>query len=293
MKTNRIALCGVLVSAAAYAQNPPPSDPPVGDPTTPMQPADSPPPVVEVTQQPATTTVVVAPVQDGGEVDGPYRNAGLLFNLNNVFQQPGVLGGWQGFGFGAQKALASGSIARIGVELSRTTDPVNIVKTTRTNGMDEVVSYDLQLPSSGFSGQHTIAAVIDIIKPMTQRSIAPYLGAGVFALFERQTLAFVDDLTITDQVTETNNSRNNFSLGVRGIVGVGWKLNERFSLFAEYHLIVEAMEWQTDHTETTTNNTASGTAASNRVETDFKETRILNFDTALGQGGALGLVAHF
>jgi hypothetical protein len=301
MKTKSIALCGVLgvVSSwtAAFAQNPPPTDPPAGEPPPPSQtvPAETPPPVVEIKQEPAQTTVTVAPRQeaDDGEVKEPYRNAGLLFNLNNVFVQPGILGGWQGFGFGAQKTLGSGSVARIGLNLSRVTDPVNIVKTTRTNGDMEVVSYDIQLPASGFTGQHAFSAVLDFIKPMTKRSIAPYLGAGVFLAYSRQTLSYVDDLTVTDMVTETNNSANNLSLGVRGILGVGWKLNERFSLFAEYQLGLQAIAWQTNHTEVTTNNTASGTAASNRVESDFKETRILNLSTGLGQGGALGLVAHF
>lgn len=175
----------------------------------------------------------------------------------------------------------------------RQTDPVNIVKTTRTNGMDEVVSYDLQLPSGGFSGVHAAAAVLDMIKPLTQRTIAPYLGAGVFAAYVRRTLAYTDDVTVTDQETEVDNSSNTLSVGVRGIIGVGWRINDRFSLFAEYHLTVDAIEWQSDHTQTTTQNTASGTPAVNRVETEFKETRLLNLDTGLVQGGALGLVAHF
>jgi hypothetical protein len=293
MKTSRIALCGVLVSTAAYAQPAPPADPPAGEPP-PTETVDTPPPTppVVVVQQPAKTEVVVQP-QVQAEVDTEYRNAGLLFNLNNIFTQPGVLGGWQGFGFGAQKLMGSGKTMRVGLELARQTDPVNIVKTTRTNGMDEVVSYDLQLPGSGFSSQHAAAVVVDMIKPLTERTIAPYVGAGLFAAFATSRLDYTDDLTITDQITEVENSSTTFALGIRGIVGVAWKIGERFSLFAEYQLDVDAIEWQSDHTQTTTNNTVSGMPASNRVETEFKETRYFNLDLGLAQGGALGLVAHF
>jgi hypothetical protein len=294
MKKGRIALCGVLVSTAAYAQPAPPAgDQPAEPPTEQVEtpPAPPPPPVV-VVQQPAKTEVVVQP-QVQADVDSEYRNAGLLFNLNNIFTQPGVLGGWQGFGVGLQKVMGNGKTMRVGIELARQTDPVNIVKTTRTNGMDEVVSFDLQLPASGFTSQHAVAAVVDMIKPLTQRTIAPYVGAGVFAAFSTQRLDYTDDLTITDQVTEVANSSTTFAVGVRGILGVAWKIGERFSLFAEYQLDVDAIEWQSDHTQTTTNNTVSGTAASNRVETEFKETRYFNLDLGLAQGGALGLVAHF
>jgi hypothetical protein len=298
MKKGRIALCGVLVSTAAYAQPAPPAGEqpaaPPADPveTPPAPPAPPPPPAVVVVQEPAKTEVVVQP-QVQADVDTEYRNAGLLFNLNNIFTQPGVLGGWQGFGLGVQKVMGNGKTMRVGIELARQTDPVNIVKTTRTNGMDEVVSFDLQLPGSGFSSQHAVAAVVDMIKPLTERTIAPYVGAGVFAGFSTSRLDYTDDLTITDQVTEVANSSTTFAVGIRGILGVAWKIGERFSLFAEYQLDVDAIEWQSDHTQTTTNNTVSGTPASNRVETEFKETRYFNLDLGLAQGGALGLVAHF
>lgn len=296
MKTIKLALCGVLATTAAYAQTPPqPAEPPV-DPDPEPEPAPEPAPVVVPAPPPAPepAPMVVAPRQVEAPMDERYRDAGLLFNLNNIFVQPGVLGGWQGFGVGLQKKLGSGNTARLGVELARSTDPVNIVKTTRTNGDMVVTSYDLQLPGSGFSGQHAAAAVLDVLKPLTQRSIAPYLGAGVFASWVRRELAYTDDLTITDQVTEVDNSSTTLALGLRGIVGVGWRLNERFSLFAEYHLSIDAIAWQSDHTSTTTNNTAAmGPAASNRVETEFRETRYFNLDLGLGQGGALGLVAHF
>lgn len=300
MKSTRIALCGVLVSAAAYAQpGPPTGQPPApaGQPAEP--PVEQPPPVetpppppVETKPEPVKTEVVVQPTVQM-EVDDQYRNAGLIFNLNNIFVQPGILSGWQGFGIGLQKKLGNGRIARIGLDLARQTDPVNIVKTTRTNGDMEVVSYDLQLPGSGFSSQHAVALVVDMVKPLTERTISPYVGAGVFAAFATNRLDYTDDLTVTDQVTEVANSSTSYSIGLRGIIGVSWQIAERFSLFAEYNVDIDAIEWQSDHTETTTNNTASGMAASSRVEAEFKETRWFNLDMGLAQGGALGLVAHF
>jgi hypothetical protein len=251
-----------------------------------------PPPPVETKPEPVKTEVVVQPTVQM-EVDEQYRNAGLIFNLNNVFVQPGILSGWQGFGLGLQKKLGNGRIVRLGLDLARQTDPVNIVKTTRTNGDMEVVSYDLQLPGTGFSSQHSVAAVIDMVKPLTDRTISPYVGAGVFAAFSTNRLDYTDDLTVTDQVTEVANSQTSYSIGLRGVLGVNWRMNERFSLFAEYQLGLDAIEWQSNHTQTTTNNTGSGMTASNRVESDFKETRWFNLDLGLAQGGALGLVAHF
>ncbi len=303
MTSTRIALCGVLVTTAAYAH----PGPPAGQPPAPApapQPAEPPveqpppvetpppPPPVETKVEPVKAEVVAQPTVQM-EVDDQYRNAGLIFNLNNVFVQPGILSGWQGFGIGLQKKLGNGRIARIGLDLARQTDPVNIVKTTRTNGDMEVVSYDLQLPGSGFSSQHAAALVVDMVKPLTERTIAPYIGAGVFGAFSTNRLDYTDDLTVTDQVTEVANSSTAYSIGLRGIIGVSWRIAERFSLFAEYNVDIDAIEWQSNHTETTTNNTASGMAASSRVEAEFKETRWFNLDMGLTQGGALGLVAHF
>lgn len=307
MKSTRIALCGVLVSTAAYAQPAQPGQPPAPQPTPaptgapaeppveeppPVETPPPPPPPVETKVEPVKAEVVAQPTVQM-EVDDQYRNAGLIFNLNNVFVQPGILSGWQGFGLGLQKKLGNGRIARIGLDLARQTDPVNIVKTTRTNGDMEVVSYDLQLPGSGFSSQHAVALVVDMVKPLTERTIAPYVGAGLFGAFATNRLDYTDDLTVTDQVTEVANSSTSYSIGLRGIIGVSWRIAERFSLFAEYNVSIDAIEWQSDHTETTTNNTASGMAASSRVEAEFKETRWFNLDLGLAQGGALGLVAHF
>jgi hypothetical protein len=316
MKTSRLVLCGLLLSSAAYAQPhpaqpahpaptpapapPAPAPAPAPAPEAEAPPAEPeapppapPPPVVEV--KPVAPVVTAAPVDTSDdEVDEKVRNAGLLFNLNNVFTAGAVLSGWQGFGFGMQKLLESGKILRVGLSLSRQTDPVNIVKTTRTTGDMEVTSFDLQLPGSGFTSQHSISAVADMIKPLTKRAIAPFLGAGAFVSFATQRLDYTDDLTVADQKTEVANSQNTFALGLRGILGVNWRMNERFSLFAEYQLGLAIMSWQSNHTQTTVNNTASGgTAESSRVETEFKETRWLNLNNGLAQGGALGLVAHF
>lgn len=302
MKTKLLTLGGLVVATAAYAQpaqpgqpgqpqTGAPAEPPVEQPPV-DQPPPPPPPPVETKPEPVKTEVVVQP-QVQMEVDDQYKNAGLMFNLNNVFVQPGILSGWQGFGLGYQKKLANGRTLRVGLDLARTTDPVNIVKTTRTEGDMEVVSYDLQLPGSGFSSQHAVSAVVDMVKPLTDRSISPYLGAGVFASFATRRLDYTDDLTVTDQVTEVANSSTTYGIGVRGIIGVNWRMSERFSLFAEYALNLDAIEWQSDHTQTTTNNNGSGMTASNRVESEFKETRWFNINMGLAQGAALGLVAHF
>src|SRR5262249_7255576 len=157
------------------------------------------------------------------------KDTALLFDLNNVFTSGGVLGGWQGFGFGAQKKLRNGRIARLAVELSRVTDPVDIVKTTRTNGTMEVTSYDIQIPGSGWSAQHSVAVVLDMIKPLTDKKVAPYIGVGAVARYTDLRLSYDDEVTVVDQTTAVRNSSTSGSLGLRGIAGVSWKVSDAFT----------------------------------------------------------------
>lgn len=222
------------------------------------------------------------------ELDEP--TAGLLFNLNNVFTVGPILSGWQGFGFGYTRQLGAMDL-RVGLELARTTNPVNIVKTTQTNGTDVVVTYEVNAPA--FTSLHAAGLVLDVIKPLTDGKVAAYVGAGVTAGYSRTALGYTDDVTVVDQRVEVDNTSQAFGIGGRGIFGVNWRIKPRWSLFAEYQLGVSAVSWTSNHDSTTTENSASGTPATMRVESEYRETRWFNFDTGLGQGGALGLIAHF
>ncbi len=223
-------------------------------------------------------------------VDEGDTSAGLIFNLNNFFTAGGWLGGWQGFGFGYTREMGAMDL-RVGLTLGRATNPVNVVKTTQTNGTDVVTTYEVNAP--GFTSLHNASAVVDMVKPLSDGKVAAYIGAGAAVSYSDMQLDYVDDVTVIDQRVEVDNVSRTLSIGGRGIFGVSYKVKPRWTLFAEYNLGVSVISWTSVHDATTTENSASGTPATMRVEQEYRETRWFNFGTGLGQGGALGLIAHF
>ncbi len=258
-------------------------DPGVASTTAPIAPAVEAPPEPE---QPVVDEPLLAPAPAGG-----FGDRSLLFNLNNVFQNATVLGGWQGFGFGAQTRVFGGLIGRVGFDFTRFSDPADIVKTTHQDGDQTTVTYEVQAPV--WTSIYTTMAAIDLLKPIRGRALEPYFGAGLLASYSRFALDYTDDLTVTDQVTDVHNVTSAVALGARGILGVAWRINPRFALFAEYHLQMEAVTWLSRHDQTTLENSASGTPATSRVTEEAQETRYFNLDVGLGQGAALGLAASF
>ena len=111
----------------------------------------------------------------------------------------------------------------------------------------------------------------------------PYVGAGLIASYSRYALDYTDDLTVADLVTDVNDVTSGVSIGARGIVGIGWRLNRRFTLFAEYQLALQAVTWLSTRDQTTMTSTASGTPATSQVTSESSETRYFNFDLGLGQ----------
>lgn len=299
MRARILFACGVLcTSAVAFAQ-PSPEDPGAPAPlpnTAPPEPAPTPeplPPAPPPTPEPAPPPPepVHTPMQT--EASASAGQMALLFNLNNIFTAGTVLGGWQGFGVGVQRELGGNAFVRAGLNAFRVHDPVEIVKTTRVSGPMEVVGYELQLPSSGFSSQHGVSIVVDYAKRLTDRKLAPYVGGGVLGVLIDRRLSYTDDLTVTDQVTEVSNSMTTLSVGVRGILGVRWQLNTSFALFAEYAALLQIFTRDSSHDRTTLTSTATGMPASETVDREVVSTRWLDLDVGLAQGGSLGLIANF
>lgn len=223
--------------------------------------------------------------------DGWNRPYGLLFNLNNIFQVDEILEGYRGLGFGGQFNLDPTSAVRVGLSLTRFSDPVEVVKTTTTVGDEEIVTYELS-GTGGPTSEYSVAVSADYLMRFGTDYLAPYAGAGVFVVWSRDATQYTDDVTVPDQIRTVDEAEQNLGFGFIGTLGAEWRLHERFSIYAEYALGVEAVGWHSAHGTETIESTVAGSATA-QTKIERSSTRYLNYDLDLFQGASLGLIAHF
>ena len=212
---------------------------------------------------------------------------GIVFNLQNIFQNPGLLSGFRG-GIGVQFTLSQQLALRIGVSLSHTSDPAVVTETVTTINDVTTTTRSMNRPSPTSTFGLTLGG--DLLAKLTDGPLAPYVGGGLWVNLDTQATKLTDEVSVMNQITAIDNSTVGFGLGARGVLGVGWRLHPHFYVFAEYALNLTVV----DHASTTTNQQVTVTGnppAGSRSSRN--STRVFDFSTALSQGAALGLVAFF
>jgi opacity protein-like surface antigen len=226
------------------------------------------------------------PAEATEPVTTPSSAFGVLFNLQNVFQNPGLLSGFQG-GIGVQFGLNERMAIRPTLSMSRTANAATVTEVT-------TVANDMTTTTRTFTRPQGPTATFgltlggDFLYQLLQTALTPYLGGGLFVNYASAARAFRDD-TQMDQVTSVNDLTTSFGLGVRGILGVAWRVHPHFALFAEYSLLINVFSSQ--QVNTSTEVTAMGQTAAMRTSTP--SSKVFEFSTGLSQGASLGVVAFF
>ena len=214
---------------------------------------------------------------------------GMLFSVQNVFQNgdSSVIGDFGG-GVGLQYNLTPTRAIRFSVDVSRASndvlegDSTDLVTGTTTRTFS---------PPTDFTSQYGLNAGASYVMRLTSAAIAPYLGAGAGLSYTQTALSWENDTGATTIVSRDDMNRV-LALGLSGTLGLEWRVHKSIAMFAEYGLGMDLIRWQSDKDESRTVNKTSG-ATTAGTKTEGSRTTFFNFDTALGQGGQIGLAALF
>jgi outer membrane protein W len=228
-----------------------------------------------------------------GAGDGEWNTQyGIIFSVPNVFRQsadPGVLGDFNG-GVGLQYTLAPQRALRFSVNLGRESNPAGERETT--NLVDGTTTKTFQLPGGAYTSAYDVNLGAMYMMRLSPSSFSPYLGVGGGLGYFQGARKYEDDLSSTTTVFAVDNMSRTFALNAAGTLGVEWRMHKSVSLFAEYGLGMALVTRTSDKNESsqvskTTGQLNAGTKA------EGSTTKFFNFDTGIGQGGQLGLVAFF
>jgi hypothetical protein len=231
---------------------------------------------------------VVAQEGVGAGAGGWNSQYGMIFSVQNVFQNSSdaVIGDFGG-GVGLQYNLSAQRALRLSVNLARASNPA--YTTESTNLVTGVTTESFVAPA--FTSRYDVDLGALYVMRLAPSAIAPYLGFGGGVGYFQEAREFEND-TAVGSITNVNDMYRAISLNAAGVLGVEWRVHKAVALFAEYGLGVDLVTYVSDKGETRTTSRADGSLLSG-TETDGSSTKFFNFDTGLGQGGQIGLVAFF
>jgi hypothetical protein len=227
---------------------------------------------------------------DAGSGDGAWATQyGMLFTVQNVFGNNnastlGDMGGSVGlqYNLGPQRGI------RLQVGLSRASQATTEEKTT--NLQTGVTTTDFSAPFD-YTSRYNVDLGAAYMMRLTSASLAPYLGAGGGIGYFQRSLKYEDDVSSPVNTFNKDLVDRTISLNAAGILGLEWRVHKSIALFAEYTLGVGLIEWNSFKDEEKT--TVNSTGAASGTRTKQSSTTFLNFDTGIGQGGMIGLMAFF
>lgn len=248
-----------------------------------------------------------APNKDVTKYTAPARNAAgendqttaggwnlpwaLLFSVNHLFGDGGFLSTFEG-GVAGQYSLRSNLAVRGTLNFSRFHNPQQVEQVTVDNGNEQVVEFE-QLSTPDPTSSTSLALGGDVLYRFLQGAVSPYAGGGMDLSWQGQQTNTRDEASVDNQVTIQDNTDNRVGLGLRGILGVGWRFHPNFALFAEYSMRVGLVNHRSYRNETVVQNSSGGDTSSTREVRESSYTRWGDFNTALGHGADLGLAIYF
>jgi hypothetical protein len=223
--------------------------------------------------------------------DGAWNTRyGMIFSVQNVFQNSSdaVISDFDG-GIGLQYNLGAQRALRFSVNLGRASNPAYTREST-----DAVTGLTTEtFVSPTFTSRYDVDLGAMYVMRLTSSAIAPYLGFGGGVGYFQEARNFDNDTyALGTQIQSVDDMYRELSLNAGGVLGVEWRVHKAISLFAEYGLGVALATFISDKDETTVVSKAGGAVLSG-TEQDGSRTKFFNFDTGIGQGGQIGLLAFF
>jgi opacity protein-like surface antigen len=228
---------------------------------------------------------------DEGSGDGAWGTQyGMLFRVENVLSnnKSNTFDSLAG-GVGLQYNLSPQRAIRFEVGLSRASDSATEQK--RTDLVTGTTTTTFALPDSGFTSRYDVDVGAAYMMRLTSAALAPYLGAGAGIGYFQESEKWKDDTAATE-IDERDHLDRTIGLNAQGILGLEWRVHKSVALFAEYALDVGLISYNSRKYEDTTTLKADG-SMTNGTRIKRSSTTFLNFDTGIGQGGLIGLMAFF
>lgn len=218
-----------------------------------------------------------------------------------IFMLTGLGGGTNGAtgplnptdAFGASGVLFLDKLTaiRVGMDISRIVDPRDFTEQTIRNADGDVVTVSLDdFGDTDFD----VELGVDLLRRADDTEISPYYGVGAFASYGLFHRSETDDVTVPETEVEVDINNQDLDFGVRGILGVDWRVHRQISLFAEYSLSITVFDIDSNRSTTTTRSFDDGELVGEVGErTVSEQTSWLPFDLNEGHAGRVGVMFHF
>jgi opacity protein-like surface antigen len=228
----------------------------------------------------------------------------LLFELNNIFTNQGILGAYssvlgrgvdpnapvRNVGIGATYFMQPDTALRASIGLGRTTTPRTVTKSVlSTGGQDDITTY--AMAGTGATATTNFGLNADLLRRLLSGRVAPYVGAGLYVAYGQTNVDFKDDVSVVDQVTTEHDYTRTLGIGVRGLVGAEWRLHPSFALFAEYQIGVEVFNHSVNKNDKLVENTNVPSAT--RTQSESSTPAWLGARTDIAHGAQFGLSVLF
>lgn len=203
----------------------------------------------------------------------------------NFFDEAG-----DGLGIGGRLQLDPMLAVRVVGSIRRNSNTPVETRTETSNGEETQVTFEFDPPGLSSFG---FDLVVDGLYRFGPDPVSAYGVGGAYVDYGRTWRNYEDSLSVPDQIVTVDDRTDDFEVGLRGGLGIDWRISESFSLFVEY--IVQVSVWSNARVqdETFTETTVDGQRSVLSESSKSSTSSWFDVSTTLEQDATVGVNIFF